>query len=95
MINEYARIIVLLAMHLIISCTQLDLDRMEIASNRSYVRTMKSTIEKMSNSKCTSINDTLTEVIDSAGGLANTRSAVKIVNKYPISNQKTKIQVII
>ena len=44
-------------------------------SDRSYVRTMKSTTEKMSSSKCISINDTLTEVIDSTGRLVNTRSA--------------------
>ena len=50
MINEYAGIIALLAMPLIIRHTQLDLDLMEIASDRSYVRTMKSTIEKMSSS---------------------------------------------
>ena len=36
---------------------------------------MKSTTEKMSSSKGVSINDTLTEIIDSAGGLINTRSA--------------------
>ena len=36
---------------------------------------MKSTTEKMSSSKGVSINDTLAEIIDSAGGLMNTRSA--------------------
>ena len=36
---------------------------------------MKSTTEKLSSSKGISINDTLTEIIDSAGGLTNTQSA--------------------
>lgn len=37
-------------------------------SDRAYVRTMRSTVEKMSSSKSTSIKETLTEVIDSVGG---------------------------
>ena len=45
---------------------------------------MKSITEKMSSSKGVSITDTLTEVIDSAGGL----TILKVVNKYRISNQK-------